>query len=140
MKRRWLAEGECELGAVMAVFNSLSTFISKVQAQAHSYSPWKNNSMKLKTLVQASLLATSPTNDRPAGRSALCPNSQLSCHNTTAMDTCCLNYPGGLMLQTQFWDSDPPVGPSDSWTIHGLWSVISFMTIAAGNDLMCAQA
>lgn len=25
------------------------------------------------------------------------------------------------MLQTQFWDVDPPVGPDNSWTIHGLW-------------------
>jgi ribonuclease T2 len=25
------------------------------------------------------------------------------------------------MLQTQFWDADPAVGPVDSWTIHGLW-------------------
>lgn len=25
------------------------------------------------------------------------------------------------MLQTQFWDTDPTVGPVDSWTIHGLW-------------------
>ncbi|KAJ8084526.1 hypothetical protein PM082_003298 [Marasmius tenuissimus] len=27
----------------------------------------------------------------------------------------------GLLLQTQFWDTNPPTGPSDSWTIHGLW-------------------
>lgn len=46
----------------------------------------------------------------------------LSCHNTTTVaDTCCFNYPGGSLLQTQFWDTDPAVGPSDSWTIHGLW-------------------
>jgi len=24
-------------------------------------------------------------------------------------------------LQTQFWDTDPATGPTDSWTIHGLW-------------------
>lgn len=24
-------------------------------------------------------------------------------------------------MQTQFWDADPATGPSDSWTIHGLW-------------------
>jgi len=24
-------------------------------------------------------------------------------------------------MQTQFWDSDPSTGPTDSWTIHGLW-------------------
>ncbi|CAL8585010.1 Ribonuclease T2 precursor (RNase T2) [Xanthoria parietina] len=57
-----------------------------------------------------------------AGTPASCPNTPLSCHNTTAVaDTCCFNAPGGLLLQTQFWDSDPPTGPNDSWTVHGLW-------------------
>jgi hypothetical protein len=27
-------------------------------------------------------------------------------------------------LQTQFWDTDPVTGPSNSWTIHGLWYVV----------------
>ena len=26
-----------------------------------------------------------------------------------------------LCVQTQFWDASPSTGPSDSWTIHGLW-------------------
>lgn len=26
-----------------------------------------------------------------------------------------------LQLQTQFWDASPSTGPTDSWTIHGLW-------------------
>ncbi|KAI1386654.1 ribonuclease M [Hypoxylon trugodes] len=48
--------------------------------------------------------------------------SELSCHNSSSVaDTCCFNYPGGSLLQTQFWDTDPVVGPDDSWTIHGLW-------------------
>lgn len=55
--------------------------------------------------------------------SVSCPsNSPLSCQNTTAVsNTCCFNYPGGQLLQTQFWDTDPSTGPSNSWTIHGLW-------------------
>ncbi|KAF5385398.1 hypothetical protein D9615_001247 [Tricholomella constricta] len=45
-----------------------------------------------------------------------------SCKNTTAVSNlCCFEAPGGLLLQTQFWDTDPSTGPSDSWTIHGLW-------------------
>ncbi|MCJ1481941.1 ribonuclease T2-like [Schaereria dolodes] len=36
-------------------------------------------------------------------------------------NTCCLNSPGGQLLQTQFWDTDPATGPADHWTIHGLW-------------------
>ena len=56
--------------------------------------------------------------------SASCPNAQLSCSSgATTTNYCCFNYPGGLFLQTQFWDTNPPTGSSDSWTIHGLWSV-----------------
>ncbi|KAF9245833.1 ribonuclease T2 [Melanogaster broomeanus] len=44
-----------------------------------------------------------------------------SCHNTSAVNTCCTEYPGGLLLQTQFWDTNVPGSPADSWTIHGLW-------------------
>lgn len=49
------------------------------------------------------------------------PVDQLSCHTPDVQDTCCVNSPGGLFLQTQFWDTNPVTGPSDSWTIHGLW-------------------
>ncbi|KAH7150154.1 ribonuclease T2-like protein [Dactylonectria estremocensis] len=51
-----------------------------------------------------------------------CPsNIPLSCHNTTAVSNTCCFIPAGQILQTQFWDTDPVAGPSDSWTIHGLW-------------------
>ena len=54
--------------------------------------------------------------------SSSCPTPELSCHNTTAQaNLCCFNSPGGALLQTQFWDTNPPTGPSDSWTLHGLW-------------------
>ncbi|KAK3901090.1 hypothetical protein C8A05DRAFT_35250 [Staphylotrichum tortipilum] len=57
-----------------------------------------------------------------AAASVTCSASApLSCHNTTSYDTCCLNYPGGHLLLTQFWDTNPATGPSNSWTIHGLW-------------------
>lgn len=57
-----------------------------------------------------------------AGSPLTCSNTQTSCHNTTAVaDTCCFNTPGGQLLQTQFWDTNPSTGPSNSWTIHGLW-------------------
>jgi len=45
-----------------------------------------------------------------------------SCRNTTIQpDLCCFEAPGGLLAQTQFWDTNPVTGPDDSWTIHGLW-------------------
>ncbi|KAL5333859.1 ribonuclease T2-like protein [Aspergillus crustosus] len=51
-----------------------------------------------------------------------CGKAELSCQTSyRGQDTCCFNYPGGQMLQTQFWDADPAVGPENSWTIHGLW-------------------
>ncbi|PGH15422.1 hypothetical protein AJ79_02398 [Helicocarpus griseus UAMH5409] len=51
-----------------------------------------------------------------------CPKPQLSCQiDFTTQDRCCFNYPGGQFLQTQFWDTDPPTGPEEGWTIHGLW-------------------
>jgi len=49
-------------------------------------------------------------------------DGQLSCQNSSAVaDLCCFNSPGGALLQTQFWDTNPATGPDDSWTVHGLW-------------------
>ncbi|THH19042.1 hypothetical protein EW146_g2049 [Bondarzewia mesenterica] len=52
----------------------------------------------------------------------------FSCENTTTIkNTCCSPTPGGLVLQTQFWDTYTgfekygQLLPKDSWTIHGLW-------------------
>jgi len=54
--------------------------------------------------------------------------SFFSCENTTAIkNTCCSPTPGGLVLQTQFWDTWTGLEkrgqklPKGSWTIHGLW-------------------
>ena len=51
-----------------------------------------------------------------------------SCENTTTIsNTCCSPTPGGLVLQTQFWDTytgledEGQLLPKGSWTIHGLW-------------------
>ncbi|KAL8718184.1 MAG: hypothetical protein Q9225_004646 [Loekoesia sp. 1 TL-2023] len=71
------------------------------------------------SLLPTALIAS---NTVLGGSPPSCPNPQLSCQNTTAVaDTCCFNAPGGQLLQTQFWDSNPPTGPSDHWTVHGLW-------------------
>lgn len=48
-----------------------------------------------------------------AGTVKTCTNPQLSCQNTTAVsDLCCFNAPGGQLLQTQFWDTNPSTGTS----------------------------
>ncbi|RPB00769.1 ribonuclease T2 [Choiromyces venosus 120613-1] len=57
-----------------------------------------------------------------AGTPASCSNTQISCRNTTAVPgACCFNHPGGQLLLTQFWDTNPSTGPVDAWTLHGLW-------------------
>lgn len=39
-----------------------------------------------------------------------------------------------MLLQTQFWDTDPSTGPSDAWTIHGLWYVhITYISLLFAN-------
>jgi hypothetical protein len=54
--------------------------------------------------------STSPAPTATAGPKS-CLNPQLSCHNTAAVaDTCCFNAPGGKLLVTQFWDTDPSTG------------------------------
>ncbi|KAL1957430.1 hypothetical protein VTO42DRAFT_5998 [Malbranchea cinnamomea] len=51
-----------------------------------------------------------------------CPaDVEPSCSISKPEDTCCVNHPGGLILVTEFWDTDPATGPDDSWTLHGLW-------------------
>ncbi|KKK12241.1 hypothetical protein P175DRAFT_0499360 [Aspergillus ochraceoroseus IBT 24754] len=56
-----------------------------------------------------------------AGIESCSSNSPLSCSSSSTAASCCYNSPGGSLLQTQFWDYNPSTGPSDSWTIHGLW-------------------
>ncbi|PPQ73380.1 hypothetical protein CVT26_015483 [Gymnopilus dilepis] len=68
-------------------------------------------------------VGTSSLFERSALVSSGCGTSgPASCHNTTReTNLCCFESPGGLLLQTQFWDTNPSTGPVNSWTIHGLW-------------------
>ena len=60
-----------------------------------------------------------------AGPKACEADAPLSCQGD-AEASCCFNAPGGALLLTQFWDTDPVTGPKDSWTLHGLWLVGPF--------------
>nr|BAK40275.1 ribonuclease T2 [Agrocybe cylindracea]BAK40276.1 ribonuclease T2 [Agrocybe cylindracea] len=67
-------------------------------------------------------------NTFPDLTSCLSQPSFFSCENTTVIqNTCCSPTPGGLVLQTQFWDTYTGFEkqgqklPKNSWTIHGLW-------------------
>ncbi|TVY25964.1 Ribonuclease Trv [Lachnellula hyalina] len=76
------------------------------------------------TLSHLSLISQTPltSNPNPLSSSSCPSNSPISCQNSTAApDSCCFIYPGGQLLQTQFWDTSPSIGPDDSWTLHGLW-------------------
>ncbi|KAH8832272.1 ribonuclease T2 [Flagelloscypha sp. PMI_526] len=80
------------------------------------------------SLASAAILPRDVSPWSPLERSALhkryssgCGTSgSLSC-SSSASGTCCFEAPGGLLVQPQFWDYDPTTGPTDSWTIHGLW-------------------
>lgn len=83
--------------------------------------------MAAAVLTVLATLAASPLVSADTGASifnarATCSGSVQSCSSgASSASTCCVNRPGGQFLQTQFWDTDPVTGPSNSWTIHGLW-------------------
>ena len=66
------------------------------------------------TFVTSTLTSTSAPTSTPTSFPTgpkVCSDPQLSCHNTTAVaDLCCFNAPGGQLLQTQFWDTNPSTG------------------------------
>ena len=69
--------------------------------------------------------------NKNSGYSLSCPiNTPLSCSNDTVIeDSCCFEYPGGIFLQTQFWDYLPSFYEpkeelekyAQNFTLHGLW-------------------
>ncbi|CAK9441565.1 uncharacterized protein LODBEIA_P54330 [Lodderomyces beijingensis] len=50
-----------------------------------------------------------------------CPSDSPESCTTSNSASCCFEAPGGVLLQTQFWDYSPATGPSDLFTLHGLW-------------------
>ena len=83
-----------------------------------------------KFIISYSTLLLTSSSSTLGGSPPTCSNPQTSCHNTTAVsNTCCFNSPGGLLLQTQFWDTNPATGPTNSWTIHGLWYVLCYQVV-----------
>jgi ribonuclease T2 len=74
-------------------------------------------------LLSVLLAGTAAAQQPLAWAPPACPiDTPLSCSNDTPVaDSCCFELPGGIMLQTQFWDYYPPVGPNDTFTLHGLW-------------------
>lgn len=87
------------------------------------YLPW----MALLSISEASLIPMSwkqhPFQLPRTSEIQHCPvDLPLSCSNDTVVEnSCCFEYPGGVLLQTQFWDYYPPIGPDDMFTLHGLW-------------------
>lgn len=79
--------------------------------------------MKYSTKYLIALLSTvlaAPSNQIRDTFSPSCPNAQTSC-SSLGSALCFFEAPGGVLLQTQFWDYDPATGASDQFTLHGLW-------------------
>ncbi|KAJ6622915.1 ribonuclease [Mycena sp. CBHHK59/15] len=75
-------------------------------------------------------------NDRATDIASGCSTTgTASCGNTSAVSNlCCFEAPGGLLLQTQFWDTNPSTGPSNSWTIHVPWNSSCDLTFTENCD------
>nr|BAY00691.1 ribonuclease T2 [Ditiola peziziformis]BAY00692.1 ribonuclease T2 [Ditiola peziziformis] len=87
---------------MLSIFTLGSTLLLPLLVEAAGYANLNSMGLFRRTSCSASLPA--------------------SCHNTTVeTDLCCFEAPGGSILQTQFWDTNPATGPTNSWTIHGLW-------------------
>ncbi|KAJ8597595.1 ribonuclease T2 [Rhizopogon salebrosus TDB-379] len=91
----------------MLSFVSLAVVVSVAQAEFSS--PW--------------ILSTYPNLEACVGLPL-----QYSCENTTVLtNSCCNVVQGGLVLQTQYWDTytglenQGQLLPTGSWGIHGLW-------------------
>jgi len=89
-------------------------------------SPFLLGSPRARTLE----LALSPTFSEPSTGFCSTPEQRQTSVNQNAdaasprlprPQECCTNVPGGLQLQTQFWNAQPDIGPKTSWTVHGLW-------------------
>lgn len=48
------------------------------------------------------------------------PASCTGLHGHSTGSSCCIQNPGYL-LHSQFWWTEPSIGPKDDFTIHGLW-------------------
>ncbi len=75
-------------------------------------------------VISIALVAVPVANALSLTTRATCSSTVESCSSaasSSSVSSCCVNKPGGQFLQTQFWDTDPVTGPSNSWTIHGLW-------------------
>lgn len=106
--------------AMGEIQNAASSALEKVPATMASSIPSVRTLSKLAVTGAQVLLGGGQ--QVLGGTPQACSNPQLSCHNTTIVENlCCFNAPGGQMLQTQFWDTQPSTGPENSWTIHGLW-------------------
>lgn len=112
-----------QLPPLLASFSSLLRDRQNLASLIASMPSLRTLSKALFASVQIAIFAPPTANLVRGGAPESCPAPlQLSCHNTTVQaNTCCFAAPGGQILQTQFWDTSPPTGPSNSWTVHGLW-------------------
>ncbi|KAF2174776.1 ribonuclease T2 [Zopfia rhizophila CBS 207.26] len=115
----WLSNSIQNAASTPTTFRSLPSAVPKPSDMAYSLPSLRTVS---KLALGGAQLLLGQGQQVLGGTPMTCEKPQLSCHNTTAVENlCCFNAPGGQLLQTQFWDTEPATGPEDSWTIHGLW-------------------
>ena len=73
------------------------------------------------SIAAQAVLMTASVRQAIAGPPNCGSNYPVSCQNTSAITNTCCTEVYGQIQQVQFWDYNPATGPSDSWTIHGLW-------------------
>ncbi len=109
---------DCPIGKYSVPVDSSST-------SSDASTTTSSESSSTSTVQSSSVAAPSSSSPVPTQLPLFnsCPNDlPLSCSTgATDVDSCCVETPGGVLLQTQFWDYDPATGPKNEWTIHGLW-------------------
>lgn len=109
----------------------LHLFIQTIPSQFNLEKMFQPQSPKGMLALAAMGLITGTT----ASLETCASSTAFSCASSSTEPTCCFNYPGGALLQTQFWDTSPSTGPDDSWTIHGLWYVALISQIRSRSPL-----
>ncbi|ETI24928.1 hypothetical protein G647_04298 [Cladophialophora carrionii CBS 160.54] len=116
--------------------------LSQLVSQIPLLSSLLNHQIPLESNLHSALSPSSSSSSSPPPPPPLLPNQHscpnpptLSCPTSPpeSLNTCCINHPSGHFLQTQFWDTAPPIGPNTSWTIHGLWPDLC----SGGFDAFC---
>ena len=97
----------------------------------------------MRTTLGAAALLAIPTSAQlypdqsPLNHTCQLQTPLLSCpsQDPSKVDSCCVETFGGLLLTTQFWntytggEAEGQLLPKDTFTLHGLWYVLSIFSL-----------